>query len=254
MYMSAAALCQMDVAVYYAANPIAASKPAARASFDCAKAQTPLEKAICSDISLGHADIVLSRVYSGILKNSDAKDKSTLVQSEKLWLQSIPPFSEKSLNCARNEFELRFTTLDSCQEGIAACLHDANAETTATPVGSAPRASFDCEAPSSALEIVICADAELGQTDITLAQAYRDASTIMVGEQRKDLTDSEHQWLRFVGKTCPLGALGGIPSAIARACVRDAFQIRIAQLHSCPQKELQKRITCLNDFHVSEKK
>lgn len=261
MYMSAAALCQVDVAAHFATDPALVNQPPSRASFDCNRAQTALERAICSDISLGHADIVLSRVYSGILKNSDAKDKSILVQSERLWLQSIPakcglsapPFSPKSVTCARSEFELRFTTLDSCQEGIAACLHDADAEATAPPLGSAPRASFDCEAPSSALEIVICADAELGQTDIKLAQAYRNASTIMVGEQHKDLIDSERQWLRFVSKTCPLGAVGGIPSAVARSCVRNALQIRIAQLHSCPQKELQKRITCLNNFHVSEK-
>src|SRR2546430_5919091 len=79
--MSAAALCQMDVAAHYAADPVAASKLAARASFDCAKAQTPLEKAICSDISLGYADIVLSRVSSGLLKNSDQTDKATFVPS-----------------------------------------------------------------------------------------------------------------------------------------------------------------------------
>jgi len=124
--MSAAALCQMDVAAHYAADPVAASKLAARASFDCAKAQTPLEKAICSDISLGYADIVLSRVYSGLLKNPDQTDKATFVPSERQWLQKVPakcgllapPFSAKSLTCTRNEFEFRFTALDSCQESI----------------------------------------------------------------------------------------------------------------------------------------
>ena len=124
--MSAAALCQMDVAAHYAADPVAASKLAARASFDCAKAQTPLEKAICSDISLGYADIVLSRVYSGLLKNPDQTDKATFVPSERQWLQKVPakcgllapPFSANSLTCTRNEFEFRFTALDSCQESI----------------------------------------------------------------------------------------------------------------------------------------
>jgi uncharacterized protein len=262
MYMSAAALCQVDVAAHYAADPVAASKLAARASFDCARARTPLEKAICSDISLGHADIVLSRVYSGLLNSSDEKDKTALVQSERQWLQSVPakcgplapPFSTKSLNCARNEFESRFTALDSCQESITKCLREADAEASAAPSVAAPRASFDCEAPSSALEIVICADAELGQIDIKLAQSYRDASTIMVGGQRRDLTGSERQWLRFVSKSCPLGAVGGIPSVIARSCVRDAFQVRIEQLQTCSQKEPQKQTPCLNDFHLSEKK
>jgi uncharacterized protein YecT (DUF1311 family) len=125
----------MDVAVHYAADPVAASKLGARASFDCAKAQTPLEKAICSDIGLGHADIVLSRVYSGLLRNSNETDKAGLIQSERQWLRSVPakcglvapPFSTKSLDCARNQFEFRFTALDSCQESIADCLRDVDA-------------------------------------------------------------------------------------------------------------------------------
>jgi len=104
------------------------------------------------------------------------------------------------------------------------------------------------------LEIVICADAELGQIDIRLAQAYRDASSIMAGEQRKDLIDSEHKWLRFVSSICPLGAVGGIPSVIARSCVRNSFQTRVTQLQSCPQKEAQQRIPCLNDFHFFDEK
>jgi uncharacterized protein YecT (DUF1311 family) len=93
------------------------------------------------------------------------------------------------------------------------------------------------------LEIVICADAALGQIDMKLAQSYRDASTIMVGEQRKDLIGSERQWLHFVSKACPLGVVGGIPSVIARACVRDAFQVRIEQLQTCSQEEPQSRQT-----------
>jgi uncharacterized protein YecT (DUF1311 family) len=267
MYMSAAALCQVDVAARFAADPALANQPPARASFDCSRARTPLEMAICSDIRLGHADIVLSRVYSGVLKGlSEESEKSALIQSERQWLQRVPAqcslsgsrFSEKSLNCIRDEFELRFSALDTCDEGIAAvgpiadCLR--NVADDLAPSAPAPRASFDCETPSSALEIVICADAELGQQDIQLAQAYGDAGAVMLGEQHKDLIDSERQWLRFVSKTCPLGAVGGIPSVIARACVRNAFQTRIAQLPTCAKKEPQQRIQCLNDFHLSDNK
>lgn len=260
LYMSAAALCQVDVAAHFATDPTAASQATERAGFDCQKAQTPLERAICSDVKLGHADIVLSRVYSRTLKNSEGNDKSVLVENEKQWLKAVPvqcglsepPFSEKSLNCIRNEFEDRFTTLDACQEGIASCLREENVQ-AATPPAPTPRASFDCEKPMSALEIVICADAELGQLDIQLTQAYRGASTTMTGAQHKDLIDSEREWLRFVNKTCPLGAVGGIPSVIARSCVRAAFQTRILQLQLCPKKEPQARTACLNEFHLLKK-
>jgi uncharacterized protein len=269
MYMSAAALCQVDVAARFAADPVKASQTSLRASFDCGKAESPLEKAICSDIRLGHADVVLSRVYAGMLKNSDKEERAALVQSEKQWLQSIPPtcglsdtpFLQKALNCIRGKFESRFGMIDTCRDQeerkISDCLQllseDSNRPAN-VPAAPSQRASFDCEAPSSALEIVICADAELGQADIMLAEAYHDASEAMLAAQHKDLVDSERQWLRFVSENCPLGAVGGIPSVLARSCVRTAFQRRIAQLQTCPQKKLQGRIACLNDFHLSETK
>jgi uncharacterized protein len=267
MYMSAAALCQVDVAARFAADPVAAGRTSLRASFDCDKAQTPLEQAICSDIRIGHADVVLSRVYSGLLNSSDKDERPALIQNEKQWLQSIPskcglsamPLSKKSLNCVRDEFENRFEVLDSCQEKISICLQkyadDAMRPHNVPAVpASNQRASFDCEAPSSTLEIVICADADLGQKDIELAEAYHDADAAMGAAQHKDLVDSERQWLRFVSGTCPLGVVGGIPSVLARSCVRTSFQTRIEQLQTCPQKKLQERVLCLNDFHLSETK
>ncbi len=209
--MSYAALCQVDVAAHFAADPLAASQPAPRASFDCANAKSPLEIAICSDISFGHADIVLSRVYT-LLRQSrfDKKeDRGALTQSEKRWLLSVPakcglsatPASQKSLNCLRNEFELRFTDLDSCADSPdcgRSSFEAADDHPVAAESASNARASFDCEAPSRPLELVICADAELGQSDIKLAQAYRDAGTTMTGVQHKQLIDSERQWLRYV--------------------------------------------------------
>ena len=265
MYMSAAALCQVDVVAHFAADPVAASRPAGRTSFDCDKAKTPLELAICSDIRLGHADIVLSRVYAGTLKNSDKEGRSALIASEKQWLQSIQTKcglsatldSQESRNCLINEFELRFTVLDSCSEKITYCLQssgDVGDQPAAARSTSNRRASFDCETPSSALEIVICADAELGQTDIELAQALHDADTANATVLHKDLIESQRKWFSFVSRTCPLGAAGGIPSVLARSCVRTSFQTRIVQLQTCSQKELQARIPCLNDFHLLERK
>ena len=259
--MSEAALCQVDVAAEIAANPAAADRTEARASFDCDKAETPLEKAICSDIKLGHADIILSRVYSGLLKNANKEIRSRLVQDERGWLKDLPgkcglsslPLSQQSLNCIRNEFELRFTWLDSCaDEDARSCLHSpAEDEKPATmPYASTARASFDCEAPSTALEIAICADAELGQTDIKLAQVYHDANTAIPTAQHADLVTSERNWLRYVTNTCPLGAIGGIPPLLSRGCVRRAFETRIQQFQTCPRKEAQQLIPCLNDFHL----
>jgi uncharacterized protein len=265
--MSEAALCQVDVAAQYSANPALAGRPLARASFDCGKAQTLLEKAICSDIRLGKADIVLSRVYAGVLKSEKQEEKPALIASQRKWLIGLPatcgvtekPLSQKSLNCIRIAFELRFTALDDCGYGedkISECLQSDTVENelaknNVTPDG--PRASFDCESPSTGLEIVICADAELGQTDIRLAETYRKADTALGAAQHKDLVESERKWLRFVNSSCPLGAIGGIPPVLTRACVRQAFDMRIGQLQECPTKVPSEQISCLNDFQLFEK-
>jgi len=259
MYMSAAALCQMEVAERIAKNPSEAERIAPRASFDCVKSRTPLETAICSDIKLGHADIVLARVYNGLLRTANETDKTALIKNEREWLRNVPtkcglktkPFSQQSLTCVRNEFEIRFTTLDGCPESIADCLKPDEEEPPAST--SRLRASFDCEAPSTALEIVICADADLGQKDIKLAETYRAAIKAIGPQQRKDLVASERQWLAFVTEYCPLGPVGAIPSVFTRGCVRSAFETRIAQLQTCPQKQSAERISCLKDFRVVTK-
>jgi uncharacterized protein YecT (DUF1311 family) len=262
MYISAAALCQVDVAAEIAKDPASSNLPMDRASFDCNRAQTPLETVICSDTKLGHADIVLGRVYANTLNSAPDEVKTALIQDEKQWLKSISEKcglaarvnSQTSLNCVRNQFERRFTDLDVCANGdnVIACLHVPDNQPSEDD--SAPRASFDCEAPSTALEIVICADAELGQADIKLAEAYRLAGSKMAQEQKKHLIESERQWLHFVNKTCPLGAVGGIPPIMTRSCVRTAFETRISQLAACPQKKTEEQLPCLNDFHLFEKK
>jgi uncharacterized protein YecT (DUF1311 family) len=132
LYISEAALCHADVAANFSAHPELARQPAPRASFDCNKATTPLEKAICSDMKLGRADIILARVYKGALKEAPATERPALIASERNWLRSIPascklsasPPSAATIDCIRNAFELRFTALDGCgadHEGIAAC-------------------------------------------------------------------------------------------------------------------------------------
>lgn len=263
MYISAAALCQVDVAARFAADPKQAEQPPARASFDCAKAKTPLETAICSDIRLGRADIVLSQAYRDVLESVDAAHRPEVIRSEKEWLQRIPAscgLSAKTnsplvLNCLRNEFERRFTDLDGCDNETLSCLGAVDAdENQGTRDGDGPRASFDCEKPKTALEIVICADARLGQADIDLANAYAQAKRTMASQQQ-GLVESERRWLRYVNETCPMGAIGGIPPLLTRSCVRSAFEVRIRQLQTCPEKkEADDRMRCLNEFRVLDEK
>lgn len=260
MYISAAALCQADVAARYAADPALAHASGARASFDCTNARTPLEMVICSNIGLGHADVVLSRVYKNALSHGSPANRDALIKSERRWLEELPakcglaePASPRALNCLRNAFELRFTSLDSCGDdpaaSIAACA-DAPDDSNSSPDDAAggSRASFDCEAPSSPLELVVCDDADLGKLDLALAQAYHDADAKMSAAQHHQLALSEAHWTDFVYASCPLGTVGGIPPLLTRACIRAAYQKRIDQMRDCPQKSATDRMACFNSF------
>jgi uncharacterized protein len=265
LYISFAALCKVDIAAGFAANPRQAEKPAPRASFDCARAKTPLETTICSDIGLGRADLVLSRAYASVLKNVAPAYKGKAIRSQRDWLQRLPPrcgltassHSRSVTDCVREEFERRFTDLDGCEAGETEnCLGEIDADEIKTPPlrrDSKPRASFDCERPSTALEIVICADAQLGEEDLELSRVYKLAKASM-GSQADDLIDSERRWLRYVNGNCPLGAIGGIPPMMTRACVRSAYEVRIQQLRDCPAKNRSDKTQCLNDFRILEQR
>lgn len=255
--MSEAAMCQMDVAAAFAANPALADQSEQRASFECSAAHSLLERAICSNIRLGHADIVLSRVYAGVLNSAEnsAQDRSALKKSEREWREEVPvachlaePFTNRALSCLRSAFEDRFTALDSCNGPVSDCLSSLSAKIEGG--GAQPRASFNCEKPATALEVVICADADLGQTDIRLAQTYRDTARVVGAEGKAGLVHSQRGWLKFVNRTCPLGVVGGIPSVLTRACVRTVFETRIRQLQTCPQKPARERNSCLNQFEL----
>ena len=264
--MSAAAFCQLDVATKIAANPEIAEHPIARASFECNKAVTALEKAICSDRRLGHADVMLGRVYRRFLSSLPKERKSDLIDSQKQWLKSVVqdcgssegPLSLASRNCVANEFENRFTDLDGCfdspeQQSTSECLrgmasmHDD--DSTSEADGKA-RASFDCERPKSSLQLAICADAGLGQKDIELSEAYVHASDSLAANERGELVESQNKWVHYVENLCPMGATGGIPPLLARSCIRTAFETRTAQLSGCIAEKATKRSQCLNDFRL----
>jgi uncharacterized protein len=259
-------MCQAGVAERFAADPTSGDHAPPKASFDCAKAHTVLEKAICSDIRLGHADIVLADVYRNARKWAGPDARAKLAQSERSWLKALTtkcrftavPLTEKQISCLRDQIEIRFSTMDGCGEAedSGRCLlsiDDPENVNDIKPVQEMQRASFDCEAPKTALEIVICADSELGQKDIDLANAYRQADASMDQFQHAKLAESERNWLRFVSSSCPLGTVGGIPPILARACVRSAFEVRIAQLRRCSQKTAPDQIPCLADYQLMAK-
>jgi uncharacterized protein YecT (DUF1311 family) len=124
MYRSMEALCRAEVASRFAATPALADQPLPRASFDCAKAKMPLEKAICAEAKLGRADLVLSRVYKQALQTLTPGKQRALNADERQWMAHLVvdchltgAASEKTRACALAAFEARFTAIDECAGG-----------------------------------------------------------------------------------------------------------------------------------------
>lgn len=139
MYISFAALCAVDVAKEYATNPARRADAPLQASFDCKKAASPLERAICSDQELGEEDVILSRIYnrtSNALKTMQYD--SVLRDDQRVWLKQLPdvcqlsdPLTTKALECLRKEVQVRYSLIDGCSEEgpgnkevYVTCLHD----------------------------------------------------------------------------------------------------------------------------------
>jgi uncharacterized protein YecT (DUF1311 family) len=127
MYRSMAAMCRAGVAQRYAETPALGDKPLPRASFDCAKAATPLEKTICADPKLGRADVVLSRLYKQAMKSLKPAEQGALNADERKWMATLvvncrlaaAPANDTARDCVRNAFERRFTAIDGCDGGDA---------------------------------------------------------------------------------------------------------------------------------------
>ncbi len=69
------------------------------ASFDCAKARTPVEKAICADGTLGRLDEQIGDSYRQAFDRLDARFRPRLLASQRLWLKArvVSPALESAL-------------------------------------------------------------------------------------------------------------------------------------------------------------
>lgn len=131
IYISEDARCKVHVAADFDANPDIADQPPARASFDCAKAQSAVERAICSDQKLGDAEIVLRRALHGAMSGLRPEQKRALTKQENDWFSHVgrkcrvgaAELTAAARGCLRKGFEARFQELDGCSVGeTAACL------------------------------------------------------------------------------------------------------------------------------------
>lgn len=85
------------------------------ASFDCAKAQTPSEKLICSDPTLSKLDEQLAVTYKTMRAQLTKEAQNNIKRTQREWLRSWPLVCSKDkkriLSCAQKEYQERISIL-----------------------------------------------------------------------------------------------------------------------------------------------
>lgn len=87
---------------------------AGAASFDCAKAQTQLEKTICNDNQLNDADTKLGKVYFELMDLLSGVESDRLKQEQRSWLKSRTNYcSSNDARCLYTVYEERIKVLQA---------------------------------------------------------------------------------------------------------------------------------------------
>ncbi len=95
-----------------------AAAPAAAQSFDCAKAQTRIEKMICADRGVADLDEYLGRYYSAA-RAGNARAASCLQSDQTEWLKSKRDVCTDA-SCLKSAYLNRLAELDPLQPGATA--------------------------------------------------------------------------------------------------------------------------------------
>ena len=132
--------------VPFAALLMCAAAPVAAQSFDCAKAQTRVEKLVCSDRGVADLDEYLGRYYAAA-RAGNARAASCLQADQNEWLKSKrEPCTDAS--CLKSAYLNRLAELDPLQPGVTA-LKNVDLPTVASLVWIIPPASDTVAAPAN---------------------------------------------------------------------------------------------------------
>ena len=87
------------------------------ASFDCAAAATPTEKAVCSDVALARLDRDVAEAYARKLKYEfDAAAKENIKQAQRAWLATRDSTcSDASVQCLTGVYKARLAALEKAE-------------------------------------------------------------------------------------------------------------------------------------------
>lgn len=140
------------------------------ASFNCKKASTAVEKAICSHAELSALDSKMARAYKQLLTALPKSEATILKEDQREWLFARDEAfhacdRDSPEDCLMYEYAVRITAL-----------------------GPLKRAGFDCKKASIPVEKKICSSQLLGHADGKIAEIYRP--------RREEFKESQRAWLQ----------------------------------------------------------
>ncbi|CAG9238915.1 LprI domain-containing protein [Paraburkholderia tropica] len=112
------------------------------ASFDCEKAASSVEKAICADSSLNALDEQLAQQYRETLGNLPADEAATARSVQRNWLRERDACAAQAAgarDCLKSSMERRMTALQALGNGGSKALDSAIAEIPSKPADAATR-------------------------------------------------------------------------------------------------------------------
>lgn len=124
--LSEESTCLADIAFQFATNLTEASRPLSRASFNCAKAKSPIEVTICANPDLGRQDLLIARAYFPFFRTLRRADRKILLNNQRAWIERVPnecrlasvPASPAVVSCLIGKYKARISALDGCEDGL----------------------------------------------------------------------------------------------------------------------------------------
>ncbi|MDO8466251.1 MAG: lysozyme inhibitor LprI family protein [Gallionella sp.] len=170
------------------------------ASFDCAKAQTNVEKLICADAGLSKLDEELNTAYKTFL-NISGEHQDVIKNAQRFWLKIRDACSDAE--CLRQSYEKRLSMFKSDISAKAEIKSDSEIceEVEAGRNGGANLEGF-------------CANRKLKQLNEQLDLIYLNSLDGLPSQQeaeggqgqKSDLVESQKAWLAFRKSECSLQA------------------------------------------------
>jgi len=172
------------------------------ASFDCKKAGTVVEKAICNNVQVSELDGKLGEIYLQLKKSLPKNEFNQLKIEQRDWLKKRNICGSDTL-CLFRLYEQRIAELSSksiqnSSEQNNGCFSDnidcllSNDEKFAE---LKQYSNFSCARPDTVVEKMICANHSLSQMDNMLRELYSQRLKSSSETESEQLMQKQQEWL-----------------------------------------------------------